>query len=76
LEDPITQSENPIEWQRRYSSGGLIVLLVWRSNHWWSEGVRGRSPEHHSSMGEKMDTKPKDDKPTDLDLELAVFGAP
>jgi hypothetical protein len=25
---------------------------------------------------EKMDTKPKDDKPTDFDLEMAVFGAP
>jgi len=26
--------------------------------------------------GEKMDTEPKDDKPTDFDLEMAVFGAP
>jgi hypothetical protein len=26
--------------------------------------------------GEKMYTEPKDDKPTDYDLEMAVFGAP
>jgi hypothetical protein len=26
--------------------------------------------------GEKMDTKPKNDKPADFDLEMAVFGAP
>jgi hypothetical protein len=28
------------------------------------------------NQGEKMDTKPKDDKPIEFDLEMAVFGAP
>jgi hypothetical protein len=27
-------------------------------------------------QGEKMDTKPKNDKPTELELEIAVFAAP
>jgi hypothetical protein len=27
-------------------------------------------------QGEKMDTKPKDDKLTEFDLEIAVFSAP
>jgi hypothetical protein len=27
-------------------------------------------------QGEKMDTKPKDDKATELELEIAVFAAP
>jgi hypothetical protein len=27
-------------------------------------------------QGEKMDTKPKHDKPTELELEIAVFAAP
>jgi hypothetical protein len=27
-------------------------------------------------QGEKMDTKPKDDKPTELELEIAIFAAP
>jgi hypothetical protein len=26
--------------------------------------------------GRTMDTKPKDDKPTEFDLEIAVFAAP
>ena len=29
-----------------------------------------------AEQGEKMDTKPKDDKPTEFDLEIAVFSAP
>jgi hypothetical protein len=29
-----------------------------------------------AQQGEKMDTKPKDEKPTELDLEIAVFAAP
>jgi hypothetical protein len=29
-----------------------------------------------AEQGEKMDTKPKDEKPTELDLEIAVFAAP
>jgi hypothetical protein len=27
-------------------------------------------------QGEQMDTKPKDNKPTEFDLEIAVFSAP
>lgn len=29
-----------------------------------------------AEQGEKMDTKPKDDKRTEFDLEIAVFSAP
>ena len=29
-----------------------------------------------AEQGEKMDTKPKCDKPTEFDLEIAVFSAP
>jgi len=43
-------------------------------------GLSGRSPDHHPfrrpRLGGKMDTKPKDDQPTDFELERAIFGAP
>ena len=43
--------------------------------------AQGRGPGNSwaSPEGEKMDTKPKHDKPTkptDFDLETAIFGAP
>jgi hypothetical protein len=55
---------------RSFSPRSNLVLMA-----------QGRGPGHSwaSPEGEKMDTKPKDDKPTkptEFDLEMAIFGAP
>ena len=34
------------------------------------------SSRQGAKLGGKMDTDPKTEKPTDFDLEIAVFGAP
>jgi hypothetical protein len=62
---------------RKYHSRGW-----WRWYDYWADSGRQLvsrtrlSSRQGAKLGGKMDTDPKTEKPTDFDLEIAVFGAP
>ena len=57
-------------WRAGHSSRRRIELTSWCR----TLGRVGKT--RPTDWDGAMDTKPKDDKPADLDLELAVFAAP
>jgi hypothetical protein len=58
----------------------LATTLVLKTRGWGDfrgHGLPGNYRDLCAQIrGEKMDTNSKDDKPADVDLEMAVFGAP
>jgi hypothetical protein len=63
---------------------GPLYVRTWRASHSSRHRIELTSVQHLRTCGQsrptdldgEMDTKPKDAKPADLDLELAVFAAP
>jgi len=64
---------------------GLLHVRAWRASHSsrhrieltsWCSTFGRVSKTRPTDLDGEMDTKPKDAKPADLDLELAVFAAP
>jgi hypothetical protein len=61
---------------------GLLHIQPWRRSHGRRREIELRYShltgwqDEANRLKKKMDTKPRDTKPTDLDLELAVFAAP
>ena len=64
---------------------GLLHVRAWRASHSsrhrieltsWCSTLGRVGKTRPTDLDGEMDTKPKDAKPADLDLELAVFAAP